>query len=106
MGIPANTTDYVSDSTSGHIDNYNLATVDITGYAVGRVWVEAYAMNTTVAETIDLGLKTHGTNYVDNKALPATWGRVVGDDMATNPNTGNPWNQTELDDLQITLKIP
>jgi hypothetical protein len=107
--VPPNTTDYNYDNTSGHADLYNTTTFTIpANNVVKRVYTEARALEeTAAADTLQLGLKTNSTEYWSSNITQLTsYTRQVGTEYLVNPYTGSPWTQSEIDALQVGVKVP
>lgn len=105
---PVNTTDYVSDSVSGHRDLYQ--TVDTVG-TIGTV----YAVREGIyAQKSDSGLmqikpviKENSTVTSDSAQTLAagSWLSAWGDMKAVKPSNSGVWTQTDLDALQVGVEV-
>ncbi|MEK7077102.1 MAG: hypothetical protein AAB967_02625 [Patescibacteria group bacterium] len=111
--------DYVFQNDDAKIDNYALPSV--SGMTANdtissvQVLVRARAESTaaggaSVNANIAIGIKTHSTNYgvaknigsfVTSLTDPANYTNT----WTTNPNTGQAWTKSEIDDLQTYFKI-
>lgn len=106
--IPADgDTSYVySDVVDDH-DLYNLESFDVPeGASIKRVWAEARAKDPGEGD-IAFVVKTHSTEYEDSvaQALGSAYAQAKSDVYTTNPNTSAAWTESELDDLQVGVKI-
>ncbi len=105
---PNGDTDYVEGGT---VDNYDLYHLTASGLASGstilRVWPVANARDTVAnGGKIKLGLKTNSTEYWgDDITLSTTYQNVGGTIHKTNPNTSAAWTISELDALQVGVKV-
>ena len=106
--IPANSTDYVSDSTSGHRDLYNIT--DLTG-VIGAV----YGVREKIfCQKMDAGLaglkpviKENSVVTVDTSASPPSggYGGVFGSLKTVRPSDSAAWTVTDINNLQIGQEI-
>lgn len=101
VGIPASDSTYNSTNLA-KTDEYNLTTVDITGKTVLRVIPWGRVQN-SLGGSVNMGLLTYATSYTAVVATPTSFAWKPGDEYTVNPNTTNPWNQTELDALQFHI---
>lgn len=101
VAIPANDSTYNSTNLA-KTDEYNLTTVDITGKSVLRVIPFGRVQN-PLGGSVNLGVLTHALPYTAVVATPTSFAWKFGDEYELNPNTGNPWNQGEIDALQIHI---
>lgn len=99
--IPANDSTYNSTNLA-KTDEYNLTTTDITGKTVLRVIPFGRVQNPS-GGSVNLGVLTHALPYTAVVATPTSFAWKNGDEYELNPNTGNPWNQAEIDALQIHI---
>lgn len=106
--VPPNTSDYVSSAVAGNYDLYNCGTITLaTGEIVRRVQVEARCLEeSALGDSVKLGVKTVSTEYFDSGHVVTTaYARYVGNDLTLNPNTGAAWTQTQIDALQVGVKV-
>lgn len=100
-------TDYVSTSTSGQVDLYNIQDPSLpSGAVIKRVWATCVAKK-TVSEnaTITVGLKTGATEYWGSaQQLETDYKAFSGQVYSQNPNTLSAWTISDLTNLQIGVK--
>lgn len=104
VSIPADDATYNTGAT-GQIDNYAMTTLTVGQSTVERVIPWARASN-PVGGTLNVGLKTGGTNYTATATVPtsATW--LVGAEYTVSPNTSAAWTQTDINNIQFTAEMP
>jgi len=106
---PTADTDYNSANVSGYVDLYNTTTFTIpANHVIKRVYAEARTREETAAgDVLQFGVKTNSVAYWSASQQQLTsYGRYVGDEYRTNPNTSVAWTQGELDALQVGVKMP
>lgn len=107
---PDGDTTYVYSSTAGQYDLYGLTSGSVLvgpTDSVARVYIESRSRNVSATgENIRLGLKTGGTEYWSSD-IPVTtsYGRYEANTWTVNPDTGNPWTISDLDNLQAGVKV-
>ena len=102
--IPANDSTYNS-GTTGQTDNYAMTTTTIGTGTVLRVIPYARA-NNPAGGTLNIGLKTNGTDYTTTVTTPTSFTWLSGAEYINNPQSGNSWTQGEIDSLQMTVSMP
>lgn len=100
-------TSYVESATVGEKDLYNLTACGLTSVNIARVWIESRAKDTTTGDgTIKLLAKTESTEYESaNIDLSTSYAAQKGTDYTVNPNTSAAWTTTQLDALQVGIKV-
>ena len=98
---------YVESSTPNEKDLYNLTASGLSNVNILRVWAEGRAKDTTTgAGTVKLVVKTESTEYdSDNIDLTTIYSQQIGTIHTVNPNTSAAWTPTQLDALQVGMKI-
>ncbi len=99
-------TDYVEDSTSGHIDLYNYATLSDVPNSIAGVMVKSHAKNP------DVGTKTFRTLAKNNatttngsdKTLTAAYTQFT-EFFPLDPNTAAPWTKSGIDSAQFGVEV-
>ena len=81
------------------------------GDVVKRVWVAANAIETSAdGDTMQLGVKPNGASsptWSTTDPLTAlSYAQYKSEDHTVNPHTSAAWTETDLDDLQIGIKVP
>ncbi len=104
VSIPANDATF-NTGTTGQLDNYGMTTTTIGTGAVLRVVPFARA-NNPAGGTLNIGLKTNGTDYTTTVTTPTSLTWLPGAEYINNPQSGNSWTQAELDALQMTVSVP
>jgi hypothetical protein len=105
--IPAdNDTTYVSGSVANSEDLYNLSS-SASGVEILRVWGEGRAKDSTTGSGIvQVLLKTESTEYSSaNIMLTTNYAPISGSVYTVNPSSGSAWTATQLDALQVGVKI-
>lgn len=102
--IPPNTTDYVSDSTTNHLDLYNTTDFAIT--SISAINVIAYAQNPDGGGgSIYLPTKTGaGQSDGSSQALTPTW-TYYNRLLEADPADSGAWSSAKLAALQIGVKV-
>jgi hypothetical protein len=105
--LPANEdTDYNTLAAVADTDTYNFAALTATGTVRG-VRVNAQAKKTdTGVRTVSMVTRTNGTDYThgDEVPLPTTYGNI-SQIFAANPDTGNKWTTSEVDNAEFGLTV-
>lgn len=108
--IPHNTdTDYVSSATSADKDLYNVASIPTlpSNSVVKRVQVQARAREITAdADSINLGVKSGSTEGWSGNIVVGTTYAAKSADFTTNPATSAAWTESEINSMQIGVKLP
>lgn len=104
VSIPANDSTYNS-GTTGQLDNYAMTTQTIGAGSVLRVVPYAKA-NNPAGGTLNIGLKTNGTDYTAAATTPTSLTWLPGAEYVNNPQSGNSWTQAELNAMQMTVSVP
>lgn len=104
VSIPANDATY-NTGTTGQTDNYAMTTTTLGAADVLRVIPFVRASN-PAAGTLNVGVKTEGTNYTSAVTTPTALTWLTGAEYINNPNTGNTWQQAEFDALQFVVDVP
>jgi hypothetical protein len=102
-------TSYVEGNVPGFYDLYQLTdhNLEATDH-VQRIWMTAVARETTTeAQTVQLGIKTGGVEHwsPDLPSLPTSYTHIKGPEMLVNPNTAQRWTRSQLDTLQVGVKV-
>jgi len=100
-------TTYNEASTSGYLDLYQLGDASLSGKTIRRVFVEARARDTVAAGgQIKLDIKPGSTLYKSSAiSLLTTYSRIVGPEYTTNPDDSNPWEDADIDGMQIGQEV-
>lgn len=102
--VPAGLT-YITDATLGHQDMVNVKSMT-TGKKINRVWAECRARGMDGSgESIEIGVQDGATLSLSAaRPLGTTYGRVIGDDLTTSPNTGVVWTELGVDTAQFAVE--
>lgn len=106
LTVPPNTADYVSDSTSGDIDEYTFGAT--TGSAVLAVMVTLYAEKDDVGTRSIRGYCKSSSTTADSGtdfALTQNSYKFYSGIFATDPNTSAAWGVTALNAAQFGVKL-
>lgn len=100
-------TTYVESDVPNAKDLYNLTPCGLTNVNIQRVWVEAVAEDTTSGDgVVKLLMKTGSTEYEsDDIALGSAYAKQKSSEYLTNPNTSSAWTTSQLDSLQVGMKV-
>lgn len=105
---PPSGADYVQSPTVGELDLYNLGATGLSNVSVRRIWPEARAIDTVAAGSeIYLPIKTNSIQY-DGTAvalLTSYTKQLKGDVRTINPDTTLAWSVSDLDALQVGIKV-
>lgn len=103
--VPVSGTDFVSTSTVGQRDVYDLADRPVGNTTtIYAVQAEAWALNTDGgAPSMKLGLKSSASESQVTAGLSASAGRVVNL-LELDPNGSVAWTSTSVNALQATLE--
>jgi hypothetical protein len=106
---PANLDSFVESETSGAIDLYNASNISLHSTDVIRrvsIWAAARKM-AAENDLLQLGFKG-GSTSIWSVGLPLELDLrgVVGPSYKVNPITGLAWTQSDINALQIGVKIP
>ena len=104
VGIPADDATY-NTGTTGQLDNYAMTTTTLGAASVERVIPFVRASN-PAGGTLNVGLKTGGTNYTSAVTTPTSLTWLIGAEYTVSPNTSAEWNQTDLNNIQFTAEMP
>ncbi len=104
VSIPSSDATY-NTGTTGQADEYNMTTASVSDKTVLRVIPFARLQN-AAGGTVNLGVRTNSNNYAQSTPTPVSFTWEVGAEYITNPNTGNPWSQSEIDALQLYVAVP
>lgn len=99
---------YHDGAESGVQDQYTLSDYDGASKTIQRIYPEARARKTAAAaHTLKLGtLASGGTDYMsDGINLTTNFARAVGKDQVVNPVDSNPWEEADIDALQLVLEV-
>lgn len=105
---PANTTDYVSDTVSGHRDLYNVTDPTGTLNNVYAVRVGLYVTKTDVGNiTVKPLIKENSVVTADTAqaAVAGQFTSVYGPLKAVRPSDSALWTQTDINNLQIGQEV-
>jgi len=100
---------YRDGDDSGTQDHYTLNDLDYTNKTILRIWPEARARKTSDAGyTLKLGILASGG--ADDMSAGRTlfqddYNRIVGDDYTVNPVDSNPWEEADLDALEMIIEV-
>jgi len=109
---PRNTTDYVFDTVTTHIDLFDFENLPAGSQNVSAVQIELYANKSDAGTTMNFqrAARSGGTNYFGNSiALGTTF--VYLTDAGTNliletdPNTSAAWATSAVDSAQFGVKL-
>lgn len=108
--IPSDSdTTYVESATPDDCDLYNLEAcgIDSDMYEIKRIFIEGRGKDTTTGSGIVTPLiKTSGSEIEsDQVELTTTYAQIKSEEWVTNPMTGSAWTPTEVDALQIGIKV-
>ena len=104
VSIPANDATYNTGAT-GQLDNYGMTTITLGESTVERVIPFARASN-PAGGTLNVGLKTGGTNYTASAVTYSSLSWLTGSEYAVSPNTSAAWTQTDINNIQFTAEMP
>lgn len=104
VSIPANDATYNS-GTTGQTDNYAMTSLTVGTGGVLRVVPFARA-NNAAGGSVNIGLKTNGTNYTTTVTTPTSLTWLAGAEYINNPQTSSNWVQAEMDAVQFTVSVP
>ena len=103
VSIPANDATFNTGAT-GQTDNYAMTTITLGSSMVERIIPFVRASNPS-GGTINVGLKTGGTNYTAGIVAPTSLTWLIGSEYAVSPNTSAEWTQTDLNNIQFTATM-
>lgn len=104
---PPSDTDYVQSETVDHLDLYNMEAVSSLTGGICGVQINALAKSTVDGMPWNVKLPFKGSAQSDGDA-ELVWtsaGEYVSRILETNPDTGNPWEISELNSAQFGLKL-
>jgi hypothetical protein len=103
-------TDYIVDSTSTHVDEYNLPSMTawLPGQTVRHVYAEGRArIESADGSTVAVGIKASATeDFATTTALTTSYAKVLGTLHLTNPGTGLAFTEADITALQVGAKVP
>lgn len=103
---PDDGTTYISSSTSGQIDLFALPDGIVpTGTSISKVKVYVRANGGGTGRSIQIGVRSGGTNYWGTAFLPSNgvW-TTYQNVWTTNPNGGAAWTPAAIDALEIGVQ--
>ena len=98
---------YVWSDTATDFDLYNLTAPSLpVNHRITRIYAEARAKDPDTGD-IKLIIKPDSTVYKDSAAttLTTSYSAIKGDEYTENPDDGNAWEESDLDDLQAGVEI-
>jgi hypothetical protein len=99
---------YHDGADSGTQDQYTLSDYDGTGKTILRIYPEARIRKTAAAaHTVKLGtLASGGTDDMSAAInLTTSYARYVGDEQTVNPVDSNPWEEADIDALELVVEV-
>ena len=100
---------YQDGSSAGVQDQYTLNDLDYTNKTVLRIWPEARVRKSSPdGSTLKLGILPSGgvdTMSAAKSLVVDHYDRVIGDEYKTNPVDSLPWEELDLDSLQVIAEI-
>lgn len=101
-------TTYVHTSTLNEIEEFDHTTnAVLEGKIISNVRVQAGMKRVlSSGSTVNIGIKVQGTRYgaAADSSLGATWSNYTKN-WTTNPDDGEAWEKSDIDDLQSSLKL-
>ncbi len=99
-------TTYVAEfSSRGTRDTYDLYNLEDSGVGAGdinKVTIYCISKGPGIGGNLHIKAKTHSTEYNYDKGIVSTSAYTShSQELAVNPNTGNPWTWAEIDALQV-----
>lgn len=104
---PASDTDYVQSETVDHLDLYNVEAVSSLTGGICGVQINVVGKSTVDGMPWQLKLPFKGSAQSDGDSV-TLWsgtGQCVTRILETNPDTGLPWEISELNNAQFGLKL-
>jgi hypothetical protein len=100
-------TDYVYAFADGVMDLYALSDLSSLPHPIKRIWpvVTAKRIAPDRGNQLNLVLKQDGEEAESTVYIPLNYGVTSGAALKQNPITGQPWTQTELNALQLGVRI-
>lgn len=104
---PVNTTDYVSSSTSGQRDLYNVGDLVATATAPLAVRVGLYAQKSDAGSaSIKTLIKENGSLTAGAvQPLMTTWSGFYGVMRTKKPSNDTPWTVADINGLQVGVEV-
>lgn len=100
---------YRDGDDSGIQDHYTLNDLDYTNKTVLRIWPEARARKTSdAAYTLKLGILPSGgadDMSAGRNLSQDDYAQILGNDYTTNPVDANPWEEADLDPLEMIIEV-
>lgn len=105
---PSGGTDYVTTNIPGYRDMYHMSAYSSTGKSIRRIWSEVRAKdNQAVGAAINLGIKTSSGSVILSSAsaiLTSNYDSIKGEEFLVNPEDGQPWEGTDIDNIQFVVE--
>jgi hypothetical protein len=103
---PNNSADYIRTNVNDKLDLYEMS--DIVG-TIGTIraiqpMVNAKSIGNPISTNIQLAIRTNSTNYFSSSKVSPVSYRQLYNIWEDNPHTGDPWQDTEINSIQIGVK--
>lgn len=109
---PRNTTDYVFDTVTGHIDLFDFENLPAGSQNVSAIQIELYANKSDAGATMKFArvVRSGGTNYFGNDITLGTSFVYLTDNaqklvLATDPATSAAWMTSAVDSVQVGVRL-
>jgi len=101
-------TDYISDSTSGHISDFQFQSVTVPGGGsiLGAIHVSRVSKEVGATASLQQYSKSGGTTHTGSSVTLGTSPGYVFDVMENDPNTSAAWTATNLNNSTHGVKTP
>lgn len=100
----ANTTDYIESAVVGHVQDFGMTALGVTGTVHG-VKVTAWAVdNLAVGQDVDIGLESNATESVSTVALPTSDGEI-SHLIPLDPDGAAAWDVAAVDAAPVRLRV-
>lgn len=99
---------YHNGADSGTQDQYALSDYSGTDKTITRIYPEARIRKTAAAaHTVKLGTLASGGSDAMSAAmnLTTTYARYVGNEQTVNPVDSNPWEEADIDALELVVEV-
>jgi hypothetical protein len=104
--IPGDSSDYVKTNTIGKTDLYNMSSLVGEVGTIKCIQPQALIRATGIPapQNIQLVIRTNGSNFYSSDLQPPYVYKQLNTLYETNPDTDDPWQESEINEIQSGIK--